>query len=238
MKKVVYAIALAIVLKVIAVSLIYFFVFFGGLDYIRYFNVPFVTTKDAQQISEAYTINEKADLERFSKKFPLNKNYKFSVNVDTITYSSDSLLCVALLIMSHNRKELKEDWGDSTEYEGIAVIGCRDSINSPFQIYPFDMLEVTTNGIHLVRKYMRQFYFTDIAGKGAPTGTNLQGETYTCGIGDPKFFIEAPNFKRNKYNGYKFKYYLEKGDEIPYDLPSNKQLADSTRHANLVEQPR
>jgi hypothetical protein len=116
-----------------------------------------------------------------------------------------------------------KDYDDSIDYDGKAIIGCRDSINSPFQIYPFNIFTVHSNSIYYARNDLRQYYFDEIAGKGAPSGSNLQGDIYTCGIGDPKFFTEAPNFKRNKFNDYKFKYYLKSGEELPYDFPSNRQ---------------
>lgn len=229
-KSTIFIVTSALVLYFRITFLIIFFLF-GKQElltcYLRYHNEPFVTTKDAQQISEAYTINGKDNLKFAADRFSINKNYKFDVKVDTITYSSDSLLCVALLIIKHNKLYPHKDSDDSIDYDGKAIIGCRDSINSPFQIYPFRIFSVSSNSIYYARNDLRQYYFDEIAGKGALSGSNLQGDIYTCGIGDPKFFTEAPNFKRNKFNDYKFKYYLESGEELPYDFPSNKQPTDS-----------
>lgn len=157
---------------------------------------------------------------------PVNTSTQITVNVDTIVYNKDSLLCVALLdIISHysNAYPYEPRRTDEMIYDGRAVIGCRDSVNSTFKIYPFTLFTIFGYGdIDEVNLDLRSYYFHEIAGKEAPTGTNIEGGIYTCGIGDPKFFIDAPDFKRNENGDYKFKYYLKLGEEHPFIYAGNE----------------
>lgn len=143
---------------------------------------------------------------------------EITVNVDTIVYSKDSLLCVALIGIEDHYANLYIKQKNMYPYDGRAVIGCRDSIDSPFQIYPFLKFAIIGYGsLNEVFKDLRYYYFIDIVGDGGPTGTNLEGYIYTNGLGNPNFFIDAPNFKRNEYGEYKFKYYLDGDKEVPYN---------------------
>jgi hypothetical protein len=67
--------------------LTYFFLF-GGQEfmtcYLRYHNEPFVTTKDAQQISEAYTIN---DIDSINSPFQIYPFNIFTIHSDLLRKS-------------------------------------------------------------------------------------------------------------------------------------------------------
>lgn len=216
-------------------------------------------TKDEQQISKAFIINVEAirieltspdgcrngnlDYENVFLPYAIRYNIEeqkyqaspfptfrqISVSVDTVVYSKDSLLCVALLDIENHYTDVSpfEKIRDGKVfYDGKAMIGYRDSIGKPFQIFPFNIFSVMGyDNRDAVHNLMRRYYFFDIVGKSTPAGTNIEGDIYKYGIGSPEFFVEAPNFKRNKYDDYKFKYYLHRGKEVPYNYLGNNQIA-------------
>lgn len=148
-----------------------------------------------------------------------------SVSVDTIRYSPDSLLCVALLIINdhYTNKYYKERKGNV--YDGVAVIGYRENVNSGFQLFPMDKLVVHSfPEPREVQCILRRFYFNDIIASGGASGTNRQGLEYTCGIGDDNFFKYSPDFMLNEYLDYNFKYYLYRGITFPLNYPGNRRI--------------
>lgn len=218
-----------------------------------------IQSKDEQQISNAFIINVEAirkelispdnsssgelDYENVFLPYAVRYNLKeqkyqaspfptskqISVRVDTVVYSTDSLLCVALLDIENHYSDVSpfEKIRDGKVfYDGKAIIGHRDSISDPFQIFPINIFSVMGyDNRDAVHNLMRRYYFFDIVGKSTPAGTNIEGDIYKYGIGSPEFFVEAPNFKRNKYDDYKFKYYLYRGKEVPYNYLGNNQIA-------------
>ena len=159
---------------------------------------------------------------------PFITSKQITVNVDTIVYNRDSLLCVALLGIEKHYMDLHPyEAKGMTEisYDGRVVIGCRDSINSPFKIFPFMMLSIVGyEDIDIVYKDLKNYYFHNIVGKIAPMGTNMEGDIYTCGLSDSTFFIDAPVFKLNKFGDYKFKYYLKGDKEFSYIYSGNDSI--------------
>jgi len=160
---------------------------------------------------------------RYNQKYlryeasPVVTSKQITVNVDTIVYNRDSLLCVALICIEKHYTNIYPYEPKGNYYDGKAVIGCRDSINSPFKLYPFLILDIVSyENKKDVCRDLRRYYFVDIAGHLAPGGTNLEGDIYPCGLSSPDFFTVAPEFKLNKYGEYKFKYYMSLGKEYPY----------------------
>jgi len=180
---------------------------------------------DPANVFLPYAIRFNTNLDRYQAS-PIPTYKQISVGADTIVYSSDSLLCVALLVIKNHFTDMypfETDRKDGYYYDGRAVIGCRDTITEPFQIYPFTIFAIIAyNNIDEVSEDLKRFYFHDIVGLLAPTGTNLEGDIYTRSLSDPDFFTEAPNFKLNEFGEFKFKYYLKGNKEIPYQYSDNR----------------
>lgn len=156
---------------------------------------------------------------------PLPTSEQISVNTDTIVYSPDSLLCVALVSIDNHFADIppyEPERVRSGKYDGRALIGYRNNLRNQFNIYPFDIYTVIGfDNPEIVKNILMNYYFYGIVGKTGPSGSNIEGMEYTCGIGDPKFFDNAPNFLKN--NGkYRFESYREGNTEIPYVYHSNK----------------
>lgn len=175
---------------------------------------------DPANVFLPYAIRYNKRLDRYQAS-PISTSEQITVTVDTIVYDSDSLLCVALLGIENNFTDIppfEAKRKNGNFYDGRAIIGYRDSISSPFKIYPFTLYAIVGfDNLEEVYRSLESFYFTNIVGKTAPMGTNLEGDTYTMGLGDPDFFTKAPNFKRNEYGDFKFKYYLKGGEELLYN---------------------
>lgn len=157
-----------------------------------------------------YALRDRNDYKRVAS--PVSTKDRISLVADTITYSQDSLFCVALMII-----KVKNDNNpnfvaikDSCYYDGRAVIGMRNKNNASFYLFPIDALLTSGTSYSMVRNYLRNFYFDRIAGF-----SSWDGE-YKCGIGDPEFFTSAPEFKKDSLGFYLFESFTDMGKRYLY----------------------
>lgn len=176
---------------------------------------------DPENIYTPYAIRYNYKTEKFVAS-PLPTSEQISTYTTSIVYSSDSLLCVAFIVIDNHFTDLypyEKDRIDNGPYDGRALIGYRQNLNERFKIYPFDIYTILgMDEIGFVTYLLRSYYFHDIIGQRGPAGTNIEGIEYKYGIGDPKFFYKAPNFIKNKQGKYKFEYYREGDKFFPYIL--------------------
>lgn len=179
--------------------------------------------KDPANIYLPYAIRYNAQSMEYEGS-PLPTSEQISVNTDTIVYSPDSLLCVALITIDNHFADIppyEPKRGQKGKYDGRALIGYRKNIRNQFNIYPFTMYSVIgLDNPKIVEDLLHKYYFYGIVGKIGPMGSNIEGIEYPCGIGDSKFFDKAPNFIKN--NGkYRFEFYRKGNAEFPYIYHSN-----------------
>ena len=156
------------------------------------------------------------------------------VNVEQLHYSADSLKCVALVTIGYEKHFVERgiENGNEYVYDGIPIIGIRNSKIDNFKIYP---MEVTTFHGFPSRKQVKQLlgrtYYNNLKGN---TPANGNGHYYSCGINNPEFFETAYEFSwidsLNLYWGET--YMVPGGRRVPYRFYSNQ---DSTINKNLCE---
>lgn len=166
---------------------------------------------DGYWIYTPYVLAFSVDNKRVAE--PIRTNARISLVVDTITYSQDSLLCVALVIVKtkNYRTPDYEISPDSSRYDGRAIIGMRKNKDYPFYLYPISVwTSLGSLNYSVARRELREFYFNRIAGF-----SSWDGE-YKCGIGDPEFFTSAPEFKKDSLGYYLFESFTDMGKRYQY----------------------
>lgn len=111
------------------------------------------------------------------------------VEVGHISYSRDSLKCVALITVGDYRESELEN--NEPVYNGYAFFGIRDCKNEDFKIYPMNVFGVW----HFPSKsealsVLKLTYIYKLSG----SSPNFAPRKYSCGINNPKFFETAPEF--------------------------------------------
>ena len=111
------------------------------------------------------------------------------VRIENISYSTDSLKCVALCTVC-DMYDINSDYDIS--YDGIAISGIRESKSEPFKIYvmPYmKLLYIKTTRNVAAAELKHQYFKSIVGGYGtAPNGP------YKYGINNPKFFETAGDF--------------------------------------------
>ncbi len=146
------------------------------------------------------------------------------VDVGSISYSADSLKCMALVTVYDTSDLFVPTEKKECSYTGYAVIGLRDRKDEPFKIYPEDL-----DSFHRfpskrqVLRLLKESYY-HLKGRSTPqSGRKL----YTCGINNPDFFETAHEFSRIDSLDLLWcqTYMIPGGDRRPYVFYSNQ---DST----------
>lgn len=158
-----------------------------------------------------YALRFRTDYKRVAS--PIRTDERISLDVDTLTYSQDSLYCVALVIV-----KVKNDMNpnfeipkDSCYYDGRAIIGMRNDKDCPFYLYPIDVWTIIGDHSYgIARRELRNFYFNRIKGFASWDGK------YSCGIGDPEFFNSAPDFKLDTLGCHLFESFNDLGKRYQY----------------------
>lgn len=136
-----------------------------------------------------------------------------SLVVDTLTYSQDSLLCMALVIVKvKNEEKLGSDMPeDSCCYDGRAIIGMRKNKDIPFYLFPYRQWTLLgCNNYSITRTDLRNFYFNRIRELSSLDGKKMSG------IGDPEFFKSSPEFKTDSSGSYAFESFMDLGKRYHY----------------------
>ena len=168
------------------------------------------------------------DEHKLHRAIPKPTNEWLEVEVGSISYSADSLKCVALVtvrdkspLFTKGRKK------DINQYDGYAIIGIRDDKNKSFKIYPEGFLELWDCPSKSLAIWELKAGYYNLKGKYTPQS----GVKYSYGINDPRFFETAHEFSWIDSLGM---YWCETdmwgGDRIPYVFYSNQ---DSTIDKHL-----
>lgn len=145
------------------------------------------------------------------------------VDVGSISYSSDSLKCMALVTVYDTSDLFEPRKKKECSYTGYAVIGLRDRKDEPFKIYPEDL--VSFHRFPSKRQVLRLLKksYSHLNGDYTPQS----GVQYTCGINNPEFFETAHEFSRIDSLDLLWcqTYMIPGGNRRPYVFYSNQ---DST----------
>lgn len=118
--------------------------------------------KDPANIYLPYAIRYNAQSMEYEGS-PLPASEQISVNTDTIVYSPDSLLCVALITIDNHFADIppyEPKRGQIGKYDGRALIGYRKNIRNQFNIYPFTMYSVIgLDNPKIVEDLLHKYYF-------------------------------------------------------------------------------
>lgn len=158
-----------------------------------------------------YALRFRTDYKRVAS--PIRTDKRISLDVDTLTYSQDSLYCVALVIVKV-KNDKNPDFKipkDSCQYDGRAIIGMRKGKDYPFYLFPIDVWTIIGDQSYgIARRELRNFYFNSIKGFASWDGK------YSCGIGDPEFFNSAPDFKKDTLGFHLFESFNDLGERYQY----------------------
>ena len=158
-----------------------------------------------------YALRFKTDYKRVAS--PIRTDERILLYVDTLTYSRDSLFCVALVIVKvkNDKNPDFEIPKDSCHYDGRAIIGTRKDKDDPFYLFPMDVWTIIGDHSYgIARRELRNFYFNRISGFASWDGK------YSCGIGNPEFFNSAPDFKIDSLGYHLFESFEDLGKRYHY----------------------
>lgn len=158
-----------------------------------------------------YALRFRTDYKRVAS--PIRTDERISLAVDTLTYSQDSLYCVALVIVKvkNDKNPDFEIPKDSCHYDGMAIIGMRKDKDCPFYLFPIAVWTIIgDHSYRIARRELRNFYFNRIKGFESWDGK------YSCGIGDPEFFNSAPDFKLDSLGCHLFESFNDLGKRYQY----------------------
>lgn len=143
---------------------------------------------------------------------PLPTASQLEVVTDTIVYSKNLLLCFAFLVI-HNKYspmygfDEKRDKG--REYDARSVIGCRSSLNDPFEIYPPYQFNVTGfPSYEDAIKISKKLFFKKLV-KGGSGSPIFSGMHFKQNVGDEDFFEKSPFFRKTRQGYFYFQLYEE-----------------------------
>lgn len=139
---------------------------------------------------------------------PVRTDEIISVAADTIVYAPDSLICVVLMIIENHHINISGWRPEEQCYEGRALIGCRKDKNHPFYLFPMGPYRLDRPDFESTKKDLRNSYFYKIKKR------NMYNMRYTCGIDDPEFFKNAPDFQISESGMYNFE--TDYWDTIPF----------------------
>ncbi len=161
---------------------------------------------------------------------PLEMSNQIKPQVDTIFYSPDSLLCVALVIIETKYAKIKGYKDARDGFDGMKLSGWRENKDQRFRIYPNGQ-----SGFLGFPKYedvslaLKLSYFIEIIGN---TNTRYFGaEPYKYGVNDPRFFETAPEFKKNDKGEYNMMYFWDEKYYLYTDTPEyvNRKVTEEEK---------
>ncbi|MDE6547407.1 MAG: hypothetical protein K2L22_00235 [Muribaculaceae bacterium] len=157
-------------------------------------------------IYTSYALRPRHDHKR--EAYPIRTDARIALSADTITYSRDSLLCMALVIVKV-RNDYNPDFeipSDSCRYDGRAIIVMRKNKDCPFYLFPMMTWSMLGSQSYIItRRELRNFYFNRITSDG----------NHPCGIGDLDFFNTAQDFIKDSIGRYKFETFYDLGKRYP-----------------------
>ncbi len=136
---------------------------------------------------------------------PLEISTQIKPHVDTIFYSPDSLLCVALVIVEKKYAKIKGYEDEKNGFDGLSLVGWRENKDQRFRIYANGQLYlVAFPNYEGVLLDLKRYYFENIIRNINPR--YLSAEPYKYGVNDPRFFETAAEFKKNDRGEYNMIY--------------------------------
>ncbi|MDE6442813.1 MAG: hypothetical protein K2K64_00110 [Muribaculaceae bacterium] len=129
------------------------------------------------------------------------ENY-VKIFLDTLFYSSDSLLCGGLVIIEYpdfNRGAQV----DYTAYDGYLLLGCRKDKNQKFSTYTFDKVSLhSETSFPRMSKDLKDLYFK-----------KRKGGWIIYGLDDSRFFTN-PIFNHSRDGHYIFQHHITSWDSV------------------------
>lgn len=214
--------------------------FIDNVEYFRLFKDYSGCHKDSIEIEHPNSQWDPANFfEPYASRYSLAKdNYinsplptqkQITITVDTIIYNTDSLFCVAFIcIYSHYDiiKGVENACRIGREYDAKSVIGFRENINEPLDIYPLNTFSaVGYQDCKSAISILKDLYFNELKGSSLPF--LFESGEYEHNLNDSIIFnsilfkknIKYPefyNFQLYRYNGKikTFNYYSNQSDSI------------------------
>lgn len=154
------------------------------------------------------------------------------VEVGSISYSVDSLKCVALVTFNDKSAFYTEN-DNRNSYHGCAIIGIRENKDQQFKIYLEDLISFDGFPSRRQTLMLLKLAYYHLKGDITPQSGGAQ---YTCGINNPEFFETAHEFSRiDSLDLYWCEtYMIPGGDRRPFVFYSNQ---DSTITKYLCGDP-
>lgn len=144
---------------------------------------------------------------------------QLNITTDTIIYSNDLRFCVAFLVIHlgyYDVEGLEAQPSAGREFDAMAIIGYRESVEAQFDIFP-----LTKHKVVGFERYdaailmLKDLYFNHLKGIGS-TGTVYEGEKFRHNVDDENFFSLSPYFKMHSSGLYNFQMYRHLGHDQPY----------------------
>jgi hypothetical protein len=136
-----------------------------------------------------------------------------NVWADTVTYSSDCLRCVALMVIQYRDITTYDYVSGKTDgyyYGGGALIGLRQNVNELWSIYPFEIYAYGSGSSQkMASDKLRAYYFDEIVYDGmnvAVDSQNIAGFKYKFAVNDGRFWDSSVVWAKNIFfpNLYNF----------------------------------
>jgi len=174
--------------------------------------------RDPANFFEAYASRYSLETEEYVNS-PFQSKEQMSVTVDTIIYNEDKLFCIAFAVINLHYDEvegLESKREKGREFDALAVIGYRESINSPFNIYPLTKHKaIGFESFNAAAKMLKDLYFNHLKGKGS-AGTVYEGLRFKHNVGDNYFFSNSPYFQKHKSGNFNFQMYRYRNEDLLY----------------------
>lgn len=166
--------------------------------------------RDYSNLFEPYSVYYKNDKEGY---LPIASNSwsNIQVTTDSILYNPNKLICFAFLVVKINIAKEIETRNLGREYDAVSVIGLRNSIDEPFNIYP--ITEYKAIGYDSYDKALATltYYYFKKLGKQK----DFRRNPFKVNVGSKGFWDKSLYFQ--KFNGlYYFQSHMPASDSKQY----------------------
>lgn len=179
-----------------------------------------VSSWDPANFFSPYAIVYDAKEEKFVAS-DITANVRLKVSTDSIFYSKDSLLAVAIVTIQEYNSEDFQMQVHSSQFDAKGLLCCRKDIKERFSIYPFEIWSIFDyDNREDASRDLIYIYTHKLKGLGIPAGTVGGRNKYLGNVTDSSFF-ESAIFNKSKEGKYFFQYYLYLGEMGQYKYHSN-----------------
>lgn len=166
--------------------------------------------RDYSNLFEPYSVYYKNDNEGY---LPIETNSwdNIQVKTDSILYNSDELICFAFLAIKINTAKEIETRKLGREYDAVAIIGLRNSIDESFNIYPItEYKAVGYSSYDKALNTLKYFYFNKLGNQ-----KDFRKSPFKVNVGSKGFWDKSLYFQ--KFSGlYYFQTHMPAGDSKRY----------------------